>query len=176
MDRAGPRVDRGAPRLGRQELDQAVAKAEAQLAKAKPAEAVKILQKAVAQAPRDPEPALALMGLFERLGRRDEAAAALATAGERAAGGSPAVRSRVRILQSALALREGAAADALALAREAVEASAGGESLSALARAEARLGLPGAHATAERALLAAPGSVAAHVASGDALSRRTPGP
>ncbi len=41
-------------------LDQAVAKAEAQLAKGKEAEAVKILQKAVAQAPRDPEPPLAL--------------------------------------------------------------------------------------------------------------------
>ena len=150
-------------------LDQAVAKAESQLAKGKDAEAVKTLQKAVSQAPRDPEPALALMSLFTRLGRRDEAAAALATAAERAGSAPPAVRARVRMLQSALALREGPAADALAFAREAVEASVGAESLAALARAEARLGLATARATAERAVQAGPESVAAHVASGDAL-------
>ena len=149
-------------------LDQAVAKAEAQLAKGKDAEAVKILQKAVSQAPRDPEPPLALMGLFTRLGRRDEAAAALATAAERAGSAPPAVRARVLSLQSALALREGTAAEALAFAREAVAASVGAESLAALARAEARLGLAAARATSDRAVRAAPDSVAAHVASGDA--------
>jgi len=75
-------------------LDQAVAKSEAQLAKGKEDEAVKILQKAVSQAPRDPEPPLALWRLLTRLGRRDQAAAALATAGERAGNAPPAVRAR----------------------------------------------------------------------------------
>jgi len=150
-------------------LDQAVTKADAQLAKGKADEAVKILQKEVARAPRDPEPPLALMKLFTRLGRRDEAVAALATAGERAASAPPAVRARVRTLQSALALREGSAGDALAFAEEAVAASADAESLAGLARAQARLGLATARATAERAVLAGPGSPAVHVARGDAL-------
>ena len=150
-------------------LDQAVAKAEAQLAKGKEDEAVKILQKAVSQAPRDPEPPLALARLLTRLGRRDQAAAALATAGERAGNAPPAVRARVRTIQSALALREGTAGEALAFAQEAVEASARAESLAALARAQARLGLAAARATAERAVLAAPDSPAVHVARGDAL-------
>ena len=156
------------PAWADKKLDQAVAKAEAQLAKGKDAEAVKILQKAVAQAPRDAEAPLALMKLFTRLGRRDEAAAALATAGERAGSAPPAVRARVRTLQSALALREGSASDALAFAEEAVAASAGAESLSALARAQARLGLAAARATADRAVAAGPDSAVAHVASGDA--------
>ena len=146
------------PARADKKLDQAVAKAEAQLAKGKDAEAVKILQKAVAQAPRDAEAPLALMSLFTRLGRRDEAAAALATAGERAGTAPPAVRARVRSLQSALALREGSASDALAFAEEAVAASAGAESLSALARAQARLGLAAARATADRAVAAGPDS------------------
>jgi tetratricopeptide (TPR) repeat protein len=150
-------------------LDQAVAKADAQLARGKEDEAVKILQKAVAQAPRDPEPPLALASLLTRLGRRDQAAAAVATAGERAGNAPPAVRARVRTIQSALALREGGAGEALAFAQQAVEASAGGESLAALARAQARLGLAAARATAERAVVAAPDSAATHVASGDAL-------
>ena len=105
------------PAWADKKLDQAVAKAEAQLAKGKDDEAVKILQKAVTQAPRDPEAPLALMRLLTRLGRRDEATAALATAGERAGNAPPAVRARVRTLQSALALREGTAGDALAFAR-----------------------------------------------------------
>jgi Flp pilus assembly protein TadD len=159
----------GSPAWADKRLDQAVAKADAQLAKGNEAEAVKILQKAVSQFPRDPEPPLALMRLFTRLGRRDEADAALAVAGERAGGAPPAVRGRIRVLQSALALREGSAGDALTFAREAVGASAGAESLAALARAEARLGLGTARATAERALIAAPASPAALVASGDAL-------
>jgi Flp pilus assembly protein TadD len=156
------------PAWADKKLDQAVAKAEAQLAKGKDAEAVKILQKAVAQAPRDAEAPLALMKLLARLGRRDEAAAALATAGERAGSAPPAVRARVRTLQSALALREGSASDALAFAEEAVAASAGPESLSALARAQARLGLTAARSTADRAVAARPDSPVAHVASGDA--------
>ena len=128
----------GPPAFADKRLDDAVAKAEAQLAKGKPEEAVKILQKAVAQAPRDPEPPLALLRMFARLGRLDEAGAALASAGELAGTAAPVVRARVRAGQSLFALRVGTAGDALAFARQAVEASAGPESLAALARAQAR--------------------------------------
>jgi tetratricopeptide (TPR) repeat protein len=150
-------------------LDDALAKAEAQLAKGKEAEAVKILEKEVSRAKRDPEPPLALATMLVRLGRLDEAATALGTAGERAATAPVAVKARVRATQSAFALRAGTAAEALDFAKEAVEASAGPESLAALARAEARLGIAGARETAARAVSAAPGSAVAQLASGDAL-------
>ena len=150
-------------------LDDAVAKAEAQLAKGKPEEAVKVLQKAASQAPRDPEPPLALARMFTRLGRLDEAGKALGKAGE-LAGTAPAnVRARVRASQSTFALRVGTAGEALALALQALEASAGPESLAALARAQARLDAPAARDTAARAVQAAPDSAAAQVALGAAL-------
>ena len=79
----------GLPAWADKRLDDAVAKAEAQLSKGKPEEAVKILQKAVAQAPRDPEPSLALFRMFTRLGRLDEAGTALAKAGELASTAPP---------------------------------------------------------------------------------------
>jgi tetratricopeptide (TPR) repeat protein len=151
-------------------LDDAVKKADAQLAKGKEAEALKILQKAASQAPRDPEPPLALAGICVRLGKLDEAAAALATAGERAGAAPAPVRARVRASQSTFALRAGTAGEALAIAREAVDAQASPESLAALARAHARLGdTAAARQTAERAAGAAAGSAAVQVARGDAL-------
>jgi len=55
------------------------------------------------------------------------------------------------------------------LARQAVEAEAGAESLAALARAQARAGDPAALATAAEATQAAPGSASAQIASGDAF-------
>jgi Flp pilus assembly protein TadD len=122
-------------------LDDAVAKAEAQLAKEKEAEAIKILAKAVSKAPHDPEAPLALATILLRLGRLDEASAALHTAGERAEKAPPAVRARVRTSQSVFALRWGLADDALAFARQ----------------------------TAERAARAAPEAAPVHVARGDAL-------
>src|SRR6266571_3075420 len=144
-------------------LDEAVAKAEAQLAKGKEDEAIKILQKAASQAPRDPEAPLALARML------DEAGAALGTAGELAAAAPPGVRARVLCDRSAFALRAGSARDALAFARQAVEAEAGADSLATLARAQARLGDPAARETAERAARAAPSSANAQVARGDAL-------
>jgi tetratricopeptide (TPR) repeat protein len=150
-------------------LDEAVAKAEAQLAKGKEADAIKILEKEVSRAKGDPEPPLALATMLLRLGRLDEASAALHTAGERAKNAPPAARARVLTSQSAFALRWGLADEALAFGRQAVEASAGPESLAALARAEARLGVAAARETAERAVAAAPDSAAAQTARGDAL-------
>lgn len=150
-------------------LDEAVAKAEAQLAKGKEGEAVKILEKAASHAPRDPEAQLARARMLSKVGRLDEAAAAFGKAGELASAAPAGVRARVLASRSSFALRAGTADEALALARQAVEAEAGAEGLGALARAQARLGDPAARETAERATQAAPASAAAHVARGDAL-------
>jgi tetratricopeptide (TPR) repeat protein len=151
-------------------LDDAVKKAEAQLAKGKEAEAVKILQKAAAQAPRDPEPPLALARMYLRLGKLDEAGQALAKAGELAGAAPAGVRARVRVSQSTFALRAGTAGEALAFARQAVEGQASPESLAALARAQARLGdTAAARETAERAAGAAADSAPVQAARGDAL-------
>jgi len=96
-------------------LDGAITKAEAQLAKGKPEEALRILQKEAARAPRDPEPPLALSGFLTRLGRLEEASQALAKAGELAGSGATpaAVRARVRTSQSVSALRAGTTGEAL---------------------------------------------------------------
>jgi tetratricopeptide (TPR) repeat protein len=158
-----------APARADKKLDEAVAKAEAQLAKGKEDEAVKILQKAAAQAPKDPEPLLVLAQVHARLGKMDEAAATLAKAGELSASASPAVRARVLAARSSMALRMGGAGEALTLAQQAVQADGGASSLSALARAQARLGLPAARETAEKAVKSGTSSAAAHVARGDAL-------
>jgi Tfp pilus assembly protein PilF len=157
-----------APAWADKRLDEAVARAEAQLAKGKPAEAVKILQGAAGKARRDPEPQLALSRLFFRLGRIDEGEAALARAGELAAGAPPPVRARVFAERSGFALRSGTVPEAVGLAREAVAATASPESLAALARAQAKAGDPAARETAERAVAAGAGSAAAHLARGDA--------
>jgi tetratricopeptide (TPR) repeat protein len=157
------------PAWADKKLDEAVAKAEAQLAKGNEAEALKTLEKEISRAKADPEPPLALAAVLVRLGKLDEAAAALGTAGERAASAPPPVRARVRASQSAFALRSGTATEALEYAQEAVDASADAGSLAALACAQARLGLPSARDTAERAVKAEPDSAAAQVASGDAL-------
>ena len=150
-------------------LDDAVKKAEAQLAKGKEAEAVKILQKAASQAPRDPEPPLALATMYLGLGKLDAAGQALAKAGELAGAAPAAVRARVRASQSAFALRAGTAGEALAFARQSIEAKPGPDGLAALARAQARLGDPAARVTAEQAAREAPDSAAVQVARGDAL-------
>jgi tetratricopeptide (TPR) repeat protein len=157
------------PASADKKLDEAIRKAELQLAKGKDAEAVKILQKETSRAPRDPEAHLALALLQLRLGRPDEANGPLDKAGELAASAPGPIRARVRTAQSAFALRAGKAGDALALARQAVESGSGPESLAALARAEARMGDPKARETAARAVKEAPTSVAAQLAQGDAL-------
>jgi tetratricopeptide (TPR) repeat protein len=150
-------------------LDDAVAKAEKQLAQGKPDEAVKTVQKAAEKARRDPLPQLALASLLMRLGKRDEAGVALARAGDLAAAAPPAVRARVFRERSAFALRDGTVRDALDFGRGAVEAEPGAESLAALARAQARAGDPAARETASRAVAASPLVAAVHVAQGDAL-------
>jgi tetratricopeptide (TPR) repeat protein len=157
------------PARADKKLDEAVAKAEEQLAKGKEAEAVKILQKAASQAPRDPEAPLALASLLARVGKPDEARVALGRAVELSASAPRTVRARVLAARSAFELRAGQAADAVKFGRQAVEAEPGAEALAALARAEARLCDPAARATAEKAVRAWASSPAAFLAQGDAL-------
>jgi len=158
-----------APARADKKLDDAVAKAEEQLAKGKEDEAVKVLQKAASQAPRDPEAPLALALLLSRLGKLDDARVAFGRAGELSAAAAPPVRARVAANRSAFELRAGRARDALTLAQQAVEARPGADEWAALARAQARLGDPAARATAEKAVKAAPASAPAQLALGDAL-------
>ena len=157
------------PARADKKLDETVAKAEALLAKGKEDDALKLLEKAASQAPKDAETQLAFAQLQARLGKLDQAAATYTRAGEAAAGAPAAVKARVLASRSAFALRAGTVRDALALAHQAVEAQAGGESLGALARAQARSGDPAARATAAKAVQTAPSSAAAHLASGDAF-------
>ncbi len=158
-----------APLQADKRLDQALAKAEAQLAKGKEDEAIKLLQKAASQARRDPVAQLALAQLLARLGRWAEAAPAFGEAVERASGATPDVRARVLAARAVFALRAGTSEEALTFARQAVEAEAGAPALGALARAQARRGDPAARATAERAVQAGPASAGAHLARGEAL-------
>jgi tetratricopeptide (TPR) repeat protein len=150
-------------------LDEAVARAESLLAKGNEDEAVKVLQKAAQQASRDPEAQIALGQVLVATGKVDGAGAAFGRAGELAAAAPAGVRARVQAARSGFALRAGTAREALAFARQAVEAEPRAEALGALARAEARLGDPAARPTAERAVQAAAASGAAHLARGDAL-------
>ena len=69
-----------APAWADKKLDDAVAKAEDQLAKGRQDEAVKTLQKAVNGAQSDPLAHLALARLLQKLGRLDEAGQSIATA------------------------------------------------------------------------------------------------
>ena len=80
-------------------LDKAVAKAERQLTEGKEDDAVETLTKAVSKVRRDPEAPLVLARFLSRLGRLDDAGAALEEAAERSTGGPPAVRARVLAVQ-----------------------------------------------------------------------------
>lgn len=156
-----------APARADKRLDKAIAKAERQLAEGKEEDAVETLRKVAKRSSRDPEASLALAGLLTRLGRLEDAGAALAEAGERAEAAPPPVRARVLAARSAFALRTGTVRDAMDFALQAVEA--GPEGLPALARAQARAGDPAAGATAAEAVRAAPDSAAAQIASGEAF-------
>lgn len=149
-------------------LDEAIAKAEAQIAKGREGEALKILRKAVSRSASDPEAHLALGRLLARTGEWDEAAKEHGRAGE-LAGAAPAVRARVLAAVSAFERRAGSVATAVDLAQKAVDAEKTAETLAALARAQARAGDPAARESAERAVEADGASSAAHLARGDAL-------
>src|SRR5574341_484229 len=114
-------------------LEQAVAKALEQVQKGKPEEAVKTLTKAAAEAGAEGQ--IALAGLHERLGNLDEAQAAYNQAKAPASGPG---RADVLAPVANFNLRKGSGKDALAVANEAVAASASANALAAQARALVR--------------------------------------
>ena len=152
-----------APALAQQsKLDQAIAKADEQVLKGKPDDAVKTLTKAAAEAGAEGQ--LALGRLQERLGNLDAAAAAYtaASSGSASAGALAAAAN--------FHLRKGKAEDALALAQRAVQAGQTPAALAALARAQARMqDGPAALATADKAVAAGSDNALAHVARSEAL-------
>src|SRR6185436_14034507 len=121
----------GAPALADKKLDEAVAKAEEQLQKGKPDEALKGLQRAVQSSPST-EGWLALSRFQERLGNLDEAMKSAA-----AAAAAPGTKADAQAAQSSLALLVSSGKEALTLAQE---AASGGTpaGLAALARAGPR--------------------------------------
>jgi tetratricopeptide (TPR) repeat protein len=133
-------------------LDQAVAKAEEQVTKGKPDEALKTLSKVVEGSP-SAEGYLALSRLQQRLGNIDDAATAMTKAKELSASAPPATKSEVLAGAASMALLIGSGKDALAAAKEAVTASPTPAAVAALARAQARAeSAPVALKTAEEAL------------------------
>jgi len=154
-----------APAAAQSKLDQAIAKADEQLAKGKPEDAVKTLTKAAGEAGAEGQVALAR--LQERIGNLDAAAEAY---GQAKASASGPGRADILAAVATFTLRRGKAADALAIAKQAVEAGATPAALGAMARAQVRLeDGPGALATADKAVAAGSGSVIAQVARGEAL-------
>jgi tetratricopeptide (TPR) repeat protein len=146
-------------------LDQAIAKADEQLAKGKPDDAVKTLSKAAADAGAEGQ--LALGHLQERIGNLDAAAEAYNQAKATATGPG---RADILAAVAEFTLRKGKAADAMALAKEAVAAGATPAALAAMARAQVRMeDAPGALATAQKAVAADPSSAVAQIALGEAL-------
>ncbi len=146
-------------------LDQAVAKADEQLAKGKPEDAVKTLTKAAAEAGAEGQ--VALGRLQERIGNLDAAAEAYGQAKTSASGPG---RADILAAVANFTLRKGKAADALAIAKQAVEAGATPAALAAMARAQVRMeDGPGALATAQKAVAAGSSSAIAQIALGEAL-------
>jgi superkiller protein 3 len=153
-------------------LDAASQKAQEQLRKGHPEDAVKTLQKAVDNAPKDPAAHRALARIQARVGNLEEAHAAALKAAEVA---SPGVaRAHALADLALLELRVAPSAKARLHADEAVREEANAISLAALARVQARQSDLAAIQTAERAVSADAASAAAQIALGWALvaSRR----
>ncbi|HVO11008.1 MAG TPA: tetratricopeptide repeat protein [Vicinamibacteria bacterium] len=154
-----------APALAQQtKLDQAIAKADEQVQKGKPDDAVKTVTKAAAEC-ACAEGQAALGRLQERLGNLDAAATAYQAA-------AAAGQSNPDVLAAVVnfTLHHGKAKDALDMARKAVAAGQTPAALAALARAQARFGDgPGALVTADKAVAAGANSAMAHVARAEAL-------
>jgi tetratricopeptide (TPR) repeat protein len=158
------------PAYADKKLDDAVAKAESQVEKGKPEEALKGIQK-VAEQSNTAEAYLALARFQQRLASPDEVQASVTRAVELSTSASPEMRAEALAASSGVNLTQGTGKDALARAEEAVKAAPNsGTALAALARAQARVkDGPTALATADRAVQAAPNSGLAHVARGEAL-------
>jgi tetratricopeptide (TPR) repeat protein len=146
-------------------LEKAIEKANEQVEKGRPEDAVKTLTRAAEEL--GAEGYVPLGRLQERLGDLEAAKAAYDQAKATA---SPEYRPEALAAAAHFALREGTGRDALALAQQAVRTKASAETLAALARAQVRTANgPGALESADKAIAADPRSVLAHVAKGEAL-------
>ncbi|HSB62227.1 MAG TPA: tetratricopeptide repeat protein [Vicinamibacteria bacterium] len=155
------------PLMAQSKIDQAVQKAEEQIAKGKPEDAVKTVSKVVDQNPTSAEAHLALARVHALLGNLDEVAAVLAKAKDATSG---AEKAAVLAAIAAQSLSTGSGKDALAHAQQAVELAAAPVTLAALARAQARmLDASSALQTADKAVAAGATSARAHEARGEAL-------
>jgi tetratricopeptide (TPR) repeat protein len=133
-------------------LDDAVAKAEEQIAKGKVEDAAKTIQKMLQ--PPTAEGHVAAARLQLRMGKYEEAAAT-AAAGVQAAGATPEAKSAALASLSSLDLVRSSGAEALKHAQEAVAAAPTPAALAALARAQARTGdAAAAVASADKAVAA----------------------
>jgi superkiller protein 3 len=152
-----------------QKLDQAVAKAEEQIQKGKPDDALKGMLKAAENA-NSAEGWLALARIQDKVGNAEDAAGTLAKA-VASAGADPAMKAEALAAAANSDLLRGSSKDAHTKAEEAVKLKPGAPTtLAALARAEARAkdGVS-ALATADKAVAAGATSAVAHEARGDAL-------
>jgi len=150
-------------------VDDAVARAEDQIQKGRPEEALKTMQKLVSQQPT-PEAYLALARVQQRTASLDDAAASVTKAVELSAGAAGAPKADALAALSTIELLRSPGKDALAHAEQAVQAQATAGALAALTRAQIRTGNPtAALATADRALAAGASSADAHEAKGEAL-------
>lgn len=155
------------PAMADKKVDDAVAKAEEQIAKGKPEDAVKSMQKLVSQMPGSIEAQLALSKIQQRTGDMNGAKTTLANAVQSASG--PA-RADALAAQVEFSLRYGSGKDALESAKQAVQSQPTPAALAALALAQARVGdFATALQTAEQAVQASATSAAAHEARGTAL-------
>ena len=158
------------PARADKKLDDAVAKAEDQVAKGRPEEAVKTLQKALTQSPGS-EGQVALCNLQAKLGNFDEATAACAKAKDASASEPPATKAASLSAVASYHLSVGTAKDALAAAQAAAEAQPTPESMAALARAQVRSNdAPTAMKTAEKAIAAGASNALAHESKGVVLA------
>lgn len=150
-------------------VEEAVARAESQLQKGKPEEALKIMQRVVGQVP-GPEAQAALARIQDRAGMTEEAAATAAKAVE-GAGSAPAeARADALATLALLDLKRGSGANALKHAQEAAQLQPSASSLATLARAHARTqNGTAALEAADKAVQAGATSALAHVARAEAL-------
>jgi Flp pilus assembly protein TadD len=151
-------------------VDDAYARAESQIEKGRPEEAVKTMDKAVNQQPTSPEAHLALARVHWKVGNVEEGATAASKAVELSASAPPAVQADVLATASGLTLLRGAGKEALDQANRAVKAQKTPVSLAALARAQARTQQStAALQSAQEAVQLGPTVGSAHHALGTAL-------
>jgi tetratricopeptide (TPR) repeat protein len=157
------------PALADKRVDDAVARAEDQIKKGKPEEALKTLQKLVQQAP-GPESQLALARIQVRAATADEALASAKLAADAASSATPDVKAQVLAGVANVELALGARKEATTHAQAAVQAQASADALAAVARAHAASFEAGpALDSAEKAVAAGATSAYAHLARGEAL-------